>query len=113
MTTLLIFVATWIIIGVLFLRNYKRFESNHKSQEQIMDNSIKNESMTHNWTTQEGIKPNTIIYDFPNKLSATHDKTLNRLYVYHSSGMPIQEPINTNSITVEEFEEVLLGIEKL
>lgn len=68
--------------------------------------------MTHNWTTKEGIQPNTIIYNFPNNMSATHDKTLNRLYVYNSTGIPAQAPIDTTTITVQEFEETLLGIEK-
>jgi hypothetical protein len=43
---------------------------------------------------------------------AMHDKRLNRLYVYSSSGIPVQEPIDTTTISVIDFEDTLLGIEK-
>jgi hypothetical protein len=97
---------TILIIGWI------RFNKKLSIQKEIIDNTFKNATMTHNWTTKEGIQPDTIIYEFPNKMYAMHDKRLNRLYVYSSSGIPVQEPIDTTTISVIDFEDTLLGIEK-
>ena len=106
MTTLLI---TWAILATLFLIGWCRFGKELSERKLLIDKSMET---THNWTVEEGIKPNTDIYKFPNTMYAMHDKHLNRLYVYNYYGFPAQLPIDTTGILVQEFEETLLGIEK-
>lgn len=108
MTALILVITFYTLITIAWIRFCNR---TRPAREQI-DNAFKNTPMTHNWTKEDGIKPNTDIYKFPNAMYAMHDKTMNRLYVYKYDGFPAQEPIDTTSITVQEFEETLLGIEK-
>lgn len=107
MTTLLITWAVCLILLGLFWRKTGRGLAERK---ELIDKSF--EMGTHNWTVKEGIQPNTQLYEFENGMSAMHNKTLNRLYIYKEDGFPAEKPIDTTSITVQEFEETLLGIEK-
>lgn len=109
MTAIILIALFYIAIITIWIR----FCNNTRQAREDIDNTFKNASMTHNWTKEEGIKPNTDIYKFNNSMYAMHDKTLNRLYVYKYDGFPAQSPIDTTSITVQEFEETLIGIEKL
>ena len=107
MTTLLI---TWAILLILLCLFWRKTGKGLSERKELIDKSFT--MGTHNWTSKEGIKPDTIIYEFPNAMYAIHDKALNRLYVYKYDGFPAQLPIDTTGITVQEFEETLLGIEK-
>lgn len=68
---------------------------------------------THNWTIRESIRPNTEIIDFPNGRSVQHYKDINKAYHLDEDLNPVGEPIDTSEISVDEWEETLLGIEKL
>lgn len=67
----------------------------------------------YTWTVKEGCLCNTEVYTFPNGLYCLVNKNLNRAYVYNREGRNVQEPIDLNGLTVQQWEEILLGIEKL
>ena len=68
---------------------------------------------THLWTVSEGITPNTDIYTMKNGLRVVHMKSLKRAYVQSENPNMYFSPINTESMSDAEWEQTLLGIEKL
>jgi len=109
MTTAL---TVWAIAAPLFLILMKVSSENLSRIKRNVE-LIHEKEMHHQWTVKKGIDPHLMIYSFPNQYEVIHNTRLSRVYVHDKEGMPIRQAQSTVGMTITEFEEILLGIEKL